>query len=84
MKNKINSSTISTSLGEKTIILNIESGKYYELNNSSSLLWSMIEKGKSDNEIIKKITSTYKINTSDATESLIKFTSLCKKYGFLN
>ena len=84
MKNKINSSTLSTSLGDKTIILNINSGKYYELNSTSSLLWLMIEKGVSEDEIIKKITSTYKINASKATESLRKFTNLCKKFGFLD
>ena len=83
MKNKINSSTVSTSLGDKTIILNIDSGKYYELNSTSSLLWTMIEKGESEGEIIKKITSTYEVNVSQASESLKKFTDLCKKFGFL-
>ena len=84
MKNKIKSSTVSTSLGEKTIILNIDSGKYYELNITSSLLWSMFEKGKSEDEIIKKIASTYEINATQAAESLKKFTDLCKKFGFLD
>ena len=84
MKNKINSSTVSTSLGEKTIILNIDSGKYYELNSTSSLLWSMIEKGISEDDIVKKITSTYEINAAQALESLNKFTNLCKKYGFID
>ena len=39
----INSSCISTSIEEKSVILNIENGIYYELNHTASFIWNCLK-----------------------------------------
>ena len=44
MKIHINKSVISKSIEEKEMILNVETGTYHELNESGTMVWSIIKK----------------------------------------
>ena len=82
-KFKANELCAHTSIGDKSIILNVENGQYYELNSSSSLIWKLINEGKSVAEIISTITEEFDIKDIDIHESVIKFINSCTELNFI-
>ena len=82
-KFKVNETCAHTSIGNKSIILNVENGQYYELNSSSSLIWKLINDGKSVAEIISTITEEFDIKDIDIHESVIKFINSCTELNFI-
>jgi len=82
-KFKANELCAHTSIGDKSIILNVENGQYYELNSSSSLIWKLINEGKSVAEIISTITEEFDIEDLDINESVTKFINSCTRLNFI-
>jgi len=72
-----------TSIGDKSIILNIENGQYYELNSSSSLIWKLINEGNSVADLISKISNEYNIGDEIIGESVTKFINSCLELNFI-
>ena len=52
---KTNELCAYTSIGNKSIILNIENGQYYELNSTSTLIWKLINEGNTIADLISTI-----------------------------
>ena len=60
-KIKIMRDCVSETLDNTTIILNLESGFYHELNQTGTIIWSMIKDKKiTRSELLKKLYSCYK------------------------
>ena len=71
MKIHINKSVISKSIDDTEMILNIETGTYHELNESGSLVWSIIKDNNfTKEEITKKLNLLYKDDLIDIDEFL--------------
>tara|TARA_B100001057_G_scaffold409739_1_gene424549 strand:- start:175 stop:453 length:279 start_codon:yes stop_codon:yes gene_type:complete len=82
-KFKINSSCISTSIDDKSVILNVENGKYYELNQTASTIWNCLKKDYVFENIQKELTKNFVVEKVIAEESLNKFLVSCLNYDFL-
>lgn len=52
----------------RVVVLNLESGKYYSLNSTGSLIWKSLLDGFSFEEIVDIICSTYTIDTENARQ----------------
>ena len=72
-----------TSIGDKSIILNLKNGQYYELNSSSSIIWKLINEGKSVAEIISTISNEYDVANKDISASVSKFIKSCIELDFI-
>ena len=71
MKIHINKSVISKSIDDTEMILNVETGTYHELNESGSLVWSIIKDNNfSKEELTKKLNLLYKDDLIDINEFL--------------
>lgn len=71
MKIHINKSVISKSIDDTEMILNVETGTYHELNESGSLVWSIIKDNNfSKEEITEKLNQLYKDDLIDIDEFL--------------
>tara|TARA_B100000575_G_C22927679_1_gene537764 strand:- start:190 stop:441 length:252 start_codon:yes stop_codon:yes gene_type:complete len=71
MKICINESVISKTIDETEMILNVETGIYHELNETGSLVWSIIKNDSlSKDELIKKLSLLYKDDLIDINEFL--------------
>lgn len=71
MKIHINKSVISKPIDDTEMILNVETGTYHELNESGSLVWSIIKDNNfSKEEITKKLNQLYKDDLIDIDEFL--------------
>lgn len=71
MKIKINKSVISKSIDDVEMLLNVETGLYHELNESGSLIWSIIKNNNaSKDELIEKLNSLYPNEVIDIDDFL--------------
>ena len=58
---------VSTDLGGEAVILGLESGRYYSLNDSGSMVWDMIQEPRPVAELRDAILDEYDVE-SDACE----------------
>ena len=80
---KTNELCAHTSIGNKSIILNIENGQYYELNSTSSLIWKLIHEGNTIADLISIISNEYNIGNEIIGESVKKFVNSCLELNFI-
>ena len=64
---------IISEIGDENYVLNIETGKYLKLNNSSMFILNKIKDKKSEDEIVKSIVDEFKINYSEASSDFKLF-----------
>jgi len=82
-KFKINSSCISTSIEEKSVILNIENGKYYELNHTASAIWNCLKKDFTLKKIELELINNFDIDENTAQKSTEIFLNKCLDNNFI-
>ena len=56
--------------GGEGILVDLNTKKYYQLNETAMVVWKGLEQGKSINEIAADITSTYEVELDQATQSV--------------
>ena len=52
---KINTEVVSSKLGDQIIVLNIETGKYYQLDGTSAYIWNLLEDPKTKEQLKEEI-----------------------------
>jgi hypothetical protein len=57
----------------EVVIINLESGSYYSLDNIGAEIWTLIESGASVTEIIEEIIDRYEPGTLNISESIHRF-----------
>lgn len=82
-KFKINPSCISTSIEDKSVILNVDNGKYYELNHTASLIWDCLKREYIVTNIELELTKNYEVNKDSLINSLDDFLNLCISFDFI-
>ena len=71
MKININKSVVSKLIDKTEMILNVETGTYHELNESGSLVWSIIKNNNfSKEELTQKLNQLYEDDLIDINEFL--------------
>ena len=65
------------------IIVDLNTKKYYQLNETAMVVWKGLEKGKSMGEIVADITSTYEIAADKATSSVQRIVDNFQTYKLL-
>jgi PHD/YefM family antitoxin component YafN of YafNO toxin-antitoxin module len=56
--------------GGEGILVDLNTKRYYQLNETAMLVWRGLEQGKSVNEIVAEVTSSYEVETDRATTSV--------------
>ena len=66
-----NKQVIFTDLdGAEGILVDLNTKKYYQLNETAMLVWKGLEKGKSVEEIATQVTNEYEVTFDHATRSV--------------
>ncbi len=56
--------------GEEGILVDLNSKKYYQLNETAMMIWKGLEQGISFDEIVNQLVATYEINAPDALRNV--------------
>lgn len=62
-----------TELGEEKVIMNLEKGKYFSLNEVGSIIWEIINKKVSTKKIIELLSSEYDVEENICEECVFKY-----------
>ncbi|MBQ4036359.1 MAG: PqqD family protein [Paludibacteraceae bacterium] len=65
------------------IVFNAESGDNFIVNKTGSLIVSLLQAQKKEDEIIRSLAENYKIDKATAKADLIDFCSLLKLYDLV-
>ena len=79
----INSSCISTSIEDRSVILNIENGKYYELNHTASFIWNCLKQDYIFDKIIIELMNKFNIDEKSVVNSLENILNQCIGLDFI-
>jgi hypothetical protein len=69
--------------GGEGILVDLNTKKYYQLNETAMVVWKGLENGKSMGEIVADITSTYEVPTEQATSSVQRIVDNFQTYKLL-
>ena len=56
--------------GGEGILVDLNTKKYYQLNETAMVVWKGLEQGKTTDEIAEDITSSYEVTLDNATHSV--------------
>ncbi len=56
--------------GDEGVLVDLNSKRYYTLNETATLIWRGLEKGLSKDEIVKQMTARYDVTPEHAAASL--------------
>ena len=65
------------------VILNLDSGVYYNLNKTGSLIWCLLDKQRSTEEIIERICERYRIAPEKASRDILAVIEDLKKESLI-
>ena len=69
--------------GGEGILVDLNTKKYYQLNETAMVVWKGLEKGKSMGEIVADVTSAYEVATEQATSSVQRIVDNFQTYKLL-
>lgn len=72
-----------TELDGEKVMMNIEKGKYFMINEVGSSIWDYIEEPTSVNDIIKKLCSEYEVEEVICKNSVLNFLTELNKVGLI-
>ena len=66
--------------GGEGILVDLNTKKYFQLNETAMVVWKGLEKGKTMNEIVADITATYEVAPDKATLSVQRIVDNFQSY----
>jgi len=66
--------------GGEGILVDLNTKKYYQLNETAMLVWKGLEQGKTMNEIVADMTSNYEVAQDQATVSVQRIVDNFQSY----
>ena len=69
--------------GGEGILVDLNTKKYYQLNETAMVVWKALEQGKSVGEIADDITANYEVALENATRSVERILANFQTYKLL-
>ena len=66
--------------GGEGILVDLNTKKYYQLNETAMVVWKGLEKGKTLSEIVADITSSYEVGPEQAARSVQRIVDNFQSY----
>ncbi|HEX5165638.1 MAG TPA: PqqD family protein [Thermomicrobiales bacterium] len=77
----INPSIVSADLDNETVLLNVETGLYFGLDELGSLIWSMLAEGESRETISERLLAIYDVEPVRLLHDVDAFLDLLEANG---
>lgn len=78
-----NPSLVETCKNEELVILNMDNGKYYGLQDTSLEIWKLLEKYKDEDELLNEALNLYNEDKEIITKEVREFISNLNKEGLI-
>ena len=75
---------VSTHLGGEAVILGLESGRYYSLNESGSMVWNMIQEPRPVAELRDAILDEYDVESDVCERDLVALLGELAQEGLIS
>jgi hypothetical protein len=70
---KVSSDQVSADLENESIVLGLERGMYYGLDDVASIVWGMLEAPRSVSEIRDRLLREYEVDPEECERDLVAF-----------
>lgn len=70
--------------GGEGILVDLNTKRYYQLNETAMIVWRGLEQGKSINEIVNDVTSSYEVDLEHATTSVQRLLDSFQTYKLVS
>ena len=70
--------------GSEGILVDLNTKKYFQLNETAMLVWKGLEQGKSVDEIVAQVTTEYEVSTDHAMRSVQKLLGNFESYRLVS
>jgi hypothetical protein len=74
---------VETTLADKKMLLDLESGKYFELEGTARLIWRLVSADTTVAEVVERVVEKYSIERARAERDTIKFLESLRRAGLL-
>ncbi|PWV93800.1 coenzyme PQQ synthesis protein D (PqqD) [Paenibacillus cellulosilyticus] len=64
---------LASQMGGETVMMSIESGKYYNLGEIGGRIWELVAAPISVSELVSKLTGEYEVTTEECEAQVIHF-----------
>jgi hypothetical protein len=75
-----NDDIFSGAIDDEMVAINIENGKYYQMNRTGSRLLSLLDRPSSIRELCEKVIGSYKVDPDVLNEEVLEFMQDMVKY----
>jgi hypothetical protein len=65
--------SISSEIQGETVMVNIDLGKYFALNNVASAIWNLLETDRTEEEIVAAMLEQFDVNEQECREQVSHF-----------
>ncbi len=70
---QVNNTVYSKKLDERWVILSADKSQALELNRAASLLWESLQKPRTVESLVRRLTSVYSVDKKDAERDVKEF-----------
>ena len=83
MKYERNAKTISGRLHDEMVMMDMEQGKYFSLNQTATAIWELLEKPLTLEELCDKLTGEYDIDQEQCIEDIKEYLEEMSRLGLI-
>jgi hypothetical protein len=70
--------------GKEGILVDLNTKKYYQLNETAMLVWKALERKSTLDEIIGEVTRTYEVSSEHAAQSVGRLLDHFRRYNLVS
>lgn len=74
---------ISSNLSQESVILNLENGSYYSLNEVGTRIWQIIQEPTSVEKIATILQEEYEVDRDECQQSILALLKDLKQHGLI-
>ena len=74
---------VAAEMGEETVILDIESGYYFQLNKSGARIWALIDSPVSVADLCARIEASFDVDRDTCRAEVTDFLALMREKGLI-
>lgn len=80
---EIAKNVVSKNVEQDIVVLNLEDGTYFKLNETGAFTWQMLAKGAPIDKVIEEIIKVYKVSHETAENDIVTLINELQKEGLL-